>query len=92
MFTMLRNLLFGQLREPANEGHYPTDLTFREWGLLTPIFILCLVLGVYPGPFLKTTEPDVERIALIMERAQTRAEKEKLTRTQPPLASQTARK
>ncbi len=73
LFTMLRKLLFGELREPSHEGEPITDLTVREWGLLTPIFILCVVIGFYPRPILHTTEPDVERIGLIVKQARKRA-------------------
>jgi NADH-quinone oxidoreductase subunit M len=73
LFTMLRKLLFGPLKEPAHEGEPIQDLTPREWGLLTPIFVLCVVIGMYPRPILQTAEPDVDRIALVVEKARERA-------------------
>ncbi|MFO0876668.1 MAG: NADH-quinone oxidoreductase subunit M [Gemmataceae bacterium] len=73
LMTMLRKVLFGPLKEPPHEGHAIEDLTPREWGLLTPIFILCVVIGFYPHPILKSAEPDVDRIALVVEKARERA-------------------
>jgi NADH-quinone oxidoreductase subunit M len=74
LFTMLRRLLFGHLHEPSHEGEEIEDLSAREWGLLTPIFVLCLVIGFYPMPVLKTAEPDVDRIGGIVELARERRE------------------
>jgi NADH-quinone oxidoreductase subunit M len=73
LFTMLRRLLFGPLREPAHEGHAVHDLTPREWALLAPLLLLCVVLGLYPTPVLKTAAPDVDRIAKITAGARERA-------------------
>jgi NADH-quinone oxidoreductase subunit M len=75
LFTMLRRLLMGPLKEPAHDGEAIEDLSFREWGLLAPIFVLCVVIGFYPRPILKTAEPDVERIAHVVEKARERAGK-----------------
>jgi len=77
MFTVLRKVLFGHLHEPHQEGegeHPPVkDLSPREWGLLLPLVLLCVVIGVYPAPILKSTEPDLGRIASIVEAAKERA-------------------
>jgi NADH-quinone oxidoreductase subunit M len=81
LFTMLRKLLFGPLKEPAHEGEHIHDLSPREWGLLAPIFILCVVIGVYPNPVLKTAEPDVDRIALVVDKA-----RERIKQPTPPPA------
>jgi NADH-quinone oxidoreductase subunit M len=67
LFTMLRRVFFGPLREPHHEGTGPVrDLTGREWAALVPIGVLCVALGVYPQPFFRAAERDlkvVERIA-----------------------------
>jgi NADH-quinone oxidoreductase subunit M len=73
LFTMLRKLLFGPVEEPAHEGHPIEDLGTREWLLMTPIVVLCVVLGVYPSPVLKTTEPDVQRIVALTSKVRDRA-------------------
>ena len=49
LFTMLRKLLFGPPKEPHHEGHAIKDLTPREWGLLAPLVLLCVLLGVHPS-------------------------------------------
>jgi NADH-quinone oxidoreductase subunit M len=72
LFTMLRRLLFGHPHEPSHDGEHIEDLTAREWGLLTPIFVLCLVIGFYPKPVLEASEPDVSRIDLIVKMARER--------------------
>jgi NADH-quinone oxidoreductase subunit M len=73
LFTLLRRLLFGPTKEPAHEGHAVTDLTPREWLLLTPVAVLCVILGVYPGPVLDSARPDVEMVSYIADRARERA-------------------
>jgi NADH-quinone oxidoreductase subunit M len=74
LFTMLRRVLFGPLKEPGHHGDLPiTDLKPREWLLLAPIVVLCFFLGVYPKPVLDTSQPDVNRIVNIADKARERA-------------------
>jgi NADH-quinone oxidoreductase subunit M len=73
LFTMTRRLLFGPLKEPRHEGHHVADLSVREWALLAPLVIVCVALGVYPRPVLRSTEPDVRLIAGFAEQARERA-------------------
>jgi NADH-quinone oxidoreductase subunit M len=60
MLWMCRCVLFGPLNEPPNtpdtSAGLTKDLTRREIGILTPIAIACVVLGVYPKPVLDTIE------------------------------------
>jgi NADH-quinone oxidoreductase subunit M len=75
LFTMLRRVFFGPLREPHHEGHEPVrDLNGRELAALIPIGVLCVVLGVYPQPFFKVATRDLEVVARIADAARTRAE------------------
>jgi NADH-quinone oxidoreductase subunit M len=67
LMTMLRDVFFGDLREPLEGGHDVTDITPREVATLAPIMALCLLLGVYPQPILNSMAPDVEVVAKIME-------------------------
>jgi NADH-quinone oxidoreductase subunit M len=76
LFTLLRGLLFGALKEPAHHGAPITDLNLRELTILTPIAALCIFLGVYPQPILHTSEPDVLTVANIAEQARARAVEE----------------
>lgn len=60
MLWMCRCVLFGPLNEPPNtpdlSAGLTKDLTRREIGILTPIALACVVLGVYPKPVLDTLE------------------------------------
>lgn len=60
MLWMCQRVLFGPLTEPE---HTPdtrrgltVDLTKREIGILAPIALVCLVIGVWPKPMLKEIE------------------------------------
>jgi NADH-quinone oxidoreductase subunit M len=57
MLWMYRRVIFGPLRNPANEKL--TDLNGRELLLLAPIVVLIVWMGVYPRPFLRRIEPAV---------------------------------
>lgn len=54
MLWMLQRVLFGKVTNPKNKNL--TDLNPRELGLLVPLLILMLVMGVYPKPFLNRTK------------------------------------
>jgi hypothetical protein len=82
LFTMLQRLLFGPVKEPHGET---SDLKPREWLLLAPLAVLCLVLGMYPQPVLDAIQPEVDMIAKIAETARQRAGVE-------PKRSQTSRR
>ena len=76
LFTVLRKVLFGPAHEPHLEGekHEPTrDLGTREWGLLLPLAALCVAIGFWPAPILKSAEPDMKRIVSMVDRAKERA-------------------
>ena len=57
MLWMYRRVIFGPLKNPANEKL--TDLNARELVVLAPIVILIVLMGVYPRPFLQRIEPAV---------------------------------
>jgi NADH-quinone oxidoreductase subunit M len=73
LMTMLRKLLFGAVKEPEHHGPPVDDLKPREWVMLAPIVILCVVLGVFPQPVLDSAAPDVSRVVLIADGARDRA-------------------
>jgi NADH-quinone oxidoreductase subunit M len=73
LFTMLRRVFFGPLKEPHHEGHEPVrDLNGRELAALVPIGVLCVALGVYPQPFFKAAERDLGVVADIAGEARKR--------------------
>jgi len=60
MLHMCGRVLLGPLKEPAHTpdtSHGLTaDLTRREIGMLAPIALACIFLGVYPKPMLQSVE------------------------------------
>jgi NADH-quinone oxidoreductase subunit M len=50
-------------------GPLPADLTTREIAVLTPLAILCVVLGVYPKPLLSTLEGPVNQTVQLIDSA-----------------------
>lgn len=65
MLWMCERVLFGPLREPAgtpDASHgLPADLSAREIGILAPLALACLAIGVYPKPLLKSIQPAIDR-------------------------------
>lgn len=56
-------LVWGPFRAPPADEHsgLPADLSPREIGLLLPLALLCVWLGVQPSGLMRTLEPSVER-------------------------------
>jgi NADH-quinone oxidoreductase subunit M len=63
----LRDVFFGELKEPSHDGHAIEDITPREIATLAPIMALCLLLGVYPQPILDSVKPDIDVVANILK-------------------------
>lgn len=63
MLWMCQRVLFGPVKEPPHTPDTSTgltpDLTRREIGILAPIALVCLFIGVYPKPVLKAMEPAI---------------------------------
>jgi NADH-quinone oxidoreductase subunit M len=86
MLWMCQRVLFGPLVEPAHEleGHgLPTDLSRREIGILVPLALACLVIGVYPKPLLQSFE-SAARAHVLLEPASTTMTKSRHEGTQAP--------
>jgi NADH-quinone oxidoreductase subunit M len=60
MLWMLQRVIFGPVTRPENEKL--RDLTAREVGLLVPLLVLMLVMGVYPRPFLDRTRGSIKAV------------------------------
>jgi NADH-quinone oxidoreductase subunit M len=60
MLWMLQRVLFGKVTNPDNE--MLRDLNAREVGLLIPLLVLMLFMGVYPRPFLDRSKASVEAV------------------------------
>lgn len=52
-----------------HHAHLPTDLNTREIGILVPLAVLCVVMGIYPKPFLDALEPPVSRTVQVIAQA-----------------------
>lgn len=68
MLHMVRRVLFGPLKEPhggpdTSAGLTP-DLTRREIGILTPIAVACLAIGIYPKLLTNMMEPSLDYAVL----------------------------
>ncbi len=59
MLRMYQRVMFGPVTRPENAR--VADLTRRELGVLVPVVLLIIIMGIYPRPFLRTMEASVER-------------------------------
>src|SRR6476619_7206908 len=57
MLWLYQRMFFGNIENPKNEKL--SDLSIREWAYMMPLVVMSLVLGVYPGPFLRYIEKPV---------------------------------
>lgn len=60
MLWMLQRVVFGRVTREENRGL--RDLNLREIGLLAPLLILMIVMGVFPRPFLERTQGAIAAI------------------------------
>jgi len=51
----LQRVIYYKLEK--DENRKLTDLTAREWGVLVPLLVAILWLGLAPGPVLRRMEP-----------------------------------
>ena len=73
MLWMFQRVMFGPVTHEANRGL--VDLTPREMAVLAPVLALIVWIGIYPQPFLRTTEASVAQLlARVQERKELRAE------------------
>jgi NADH-quinone oxidoreductase subunit M len=67
LLWMYQRLIFGPVVHEENRAL--ADLTPREVVVIAPVIAMCVVMGLFPGPFLARIEPSVERIhATLMQR------------------------
>jgi NADH-quinone oxidoreductase subunit M len=66
MLWMFQRVMFGRVTADANRGL--VDLTPRELAVLTPVLVLIVWIGIYPQPFLRTTEASVTRLLAQVQR------------------------
>ena len=68
MLWMLQRVLFGETTNPENARL--RDLNRRELGLILPLMLLMLVMGVYPRAFLDRSKAAVEAIRARVNQSQ----------------------
>lgn len=65
MLYMAGRVLFGPLVEPPDtpdtSNGLSADLTFREIGVLMPLAVACVWIGVYPSHLLNSIQPALEK-------------------------------
>lgn len=64
----------GHASGASDHTHLPTDLSAREIGVLVPLAVACVVLGVYPKPVLRALEAPVTQTVAALEQARVRME------------------
>ncbi|MEK0430614.1 MAG: hypothetical protein RL139_418 [Gemmatimonadota bacterium] len=65
----VQRIIYNPLTKPENEALRGMDLNWREIGLLTPLLIAILWLGVYPKPVLHRTEAAAAQLVRQVESA-----------------------
>ncbi len=65
LLNMLRLALFGTQSKKLAAYTDLSDLNGRELAALAPIMALCLLIGVFPQPFLDVMKPEVDALSAI---------------------------
>ncbi len=68
LLWMYQRVFFGPVTDERN-GALP-DLSPREALVVGPVLVLCVVMGVYPKPFLDRIQPAIDRVVARLEVAQ----------------------
>jgi len=72
MLWMFQRAMFGPVTHDENRGL--ADLTPRELTVLVPVLVLIVWIGIYPQPFLRTTEATVNQLlAQVQQKRESRA-------------------
>jgi NADH-quinone oxidoreductase subunit M len=62
---LYRRVIFGELVKPALKSIQ--DLSYREIGILSPLVVLTIFLGLYPAPVLDVTAVSVKKLVAAYE-------------------------
>jgi NADH-quinone oxidoreductase subunit M len=62
---LYRRVIFGQLVKPALKSIQ--DLSYREIGIMAPLIVLTILLGIYPAPVLDVTAVSVKKLVSAYE-------------------------
>jgi len=83
LFTMIRKVFFGPLQTPPVAAE-PTDITLSEGLAFGLPAVLCLVLGLYPQPILRSMEGDVAALQQRLDAARYRQYPKSFELEHPP--------
>jgi NADH-quinone oxidoreductase subunit M len=67
LLWMYERVVFGPIVHEENRAL--ADLTARELVVIVPVIAMCVVMGLFPAPFLSRIEPSVARIVARMQPA-----------------------
>jgi NADH-quinone oxidoreductase subunit M len=105
LLLMVGNIVWGTLHEPHGDDHaaggtpaphehgpLPRDLSGREIGILIPLAAGCLILGVFPKPFMDGLRDPVNALAAIVQDPMAKAggEGDAVSMAPPPATSEEA--
>jgi NADH-quinone oxidoreductase subunit M len=82
LLWMYQRVVFGPVTHEENARL--ADLSGREVALLVPVLGLCLVMGLYPAPFLTRMQPAIDRVLARVTGAETPAPAVTRTAAVPP--------
>jgi len=68
LLWMYQRVFFGPVTDERNRAL--PDLSLREALVVGPVLVLCVVMGVYPKPFLDRIQPAIDRVVARLEVAQ----------------------
>ena len=68
LLWMYQRVIFGPVTDERNRGL--ADLSVRELLVIGPVLAMCLVMGLYPKPFLERMQPSIDRIIARVEARQ----------------------
>jgi NADH-quinone oxidoreductase subunit M len=60
LLWMVQRVFFGKVTNDNNKGL--ADLSWREIGLMVPLVILMVYMGVFPKPFINRAEPSIKML------------------------------
>lgn len=85
LLYMLGKIVWGPLKVPgghdshghgshggSDHGALPTDLNLREIGVLVPLAVLCIALGVYPKPLVDVIREPADQIVKLANQSRAR--------------------
>jgi NADH-quinone oxidoreductase subunit M len=87
LLAMLQQVLFGPTPRKGPAAQPVPDLNLRELASLAPLAAACLAIGVYPQPFLRSMQGEVDALAGLYQFAAASPLAEQSAAESPPLAA-----